>query len=49
MTLKSIKRVFSDFSRFQAMTHIAAVDCAEINGDRPGKPAHKVCRIKRTF
>jgi len=26
--------------------HISAVDCAEITGDRPRQPVHKICSIK---
>jgi len=41
---------FSDFfSRFQAVTHILKVNCAEMAGDRPRQSAYEMFSIKRRF
>jgi len=45
-TLKSSKRVLVISSRFQATTHISAVDCAKIIAARPKQRTHKICRTK---
>ena len=38
-----------NFLRFSAATHILRMNCAEMAGDGPGRPAYAIFSIERTF
>ena len=41
--------VIVNFSRFQAVTCISRVNCAEMAGDRPRQPAYEILSIDCRF
>ena len=46
---ESQNRIFSNFLRFPAATHILRVNYAEMAKDGPGQPAYHIFSIERTF